>query len=147
MTQRFISVPFKIKDEHGISHIEGLAKFSQFGVIFEFEKKFLGFIETGVKEFGLSLTEIESVEFKKGVFKLSAKIEIFINNFAKLNSFPNNKGRIRLGIRRADFERAEIAVDTLAKSLHENRLLLPSEFRPLFDDSETETKELQPKET
>ncbi len=142
MQKSFISIPFKIEGEHGISKIEGLAKFSQAGIVLEFEKKFLGLFETGVKEVGIPLVEIESVRFKKGFLKFGAKIEIRVNNLAKLSDLPTRNSRLLLAVARIDHAEAENAVVALEDFLNKTNNPPQNKPRPLFDESEDETKKL-----
>ena len=143
MQKGFVSIPFKIEGEHGISRIEGLAKFSQAGIVLEFEKKFLGMFETGVKEVGIPLAEIESVRFKKGILKFGAKIEVRVNNLSKLSDLPTKNGRIALGVAREDHADAQTVVSNLENLLNDAKGISPTELRPMFDDTNSETKELK----
>ena len=65
--QTFTSVPFKTESEHGLTQVNGVAKFSSAGVVLEFESKLFGLIGGGVKEVRLPKDEILDVKFKKGV--------------------------------------------------------------------------------
>jgi hypothetical protein len=139
----FISIPFKTEAMSGISQVEGIGKFSPAGVVLEFEAKILGLVKTGVKEARLPLTDILDVKFKKGFFKLGAKIEIRLKSFTKLNELPYENGKIKLKIRREDHQRAEEAVKTLQRYLDEaNQTILPANISvsDLFED---ETKKLE----
>lgn len=143
MMQTFITVPFKA--ESGLSEIDGMGKFSPAGIVLEFESKFLGLIKSGVQENWIAINEIMDVKFRKGVFKLGAKIEIRLKNFKRLAALPNSNGKITLKIKRDDFELARDAVEKINKYLAEHRENLPPAHTPvsvLFDDSEAETKEL-----
>jgi len=82
----FVSVPFKT--ESGLSHINGVAKFSGAGVVLEFESKLFGLLPGGVKEVRVPLGDILDVKFRKGFFKRGAKIEIRTKTFAKLAELP-----------------------------------------------------------
>ena len=140
----FIAVPFKA--ESGLSQIDGLGKFSSAGVVLEFESKLFGIIKGGVKENRIAVDEILDVRFRKGFFKLGAKIEIRLKSFARLNEFPNRDGKITLKVKRGDFERAREAVERLEKNLREHLDALPPSHTPvsrLFDESEAETQELK----
>ncbi len=55
--QSFTSVPFKTETHHGLSSINGVAKFSTAGVVLEFESKLFGIIGGGVKEVRLQKVE------------------------------------------------------------------------------------------
>ena len=142
----FISVPFKA--ESGVYQYDGMGKFSPAGIVLEFESKFLGFIKSGVQENRIALDEILDIKFRKGFFKWGAKIEIRLKNFTKLAQLPSSEGKLRLKIKREDFELAKEAVEKLQKAMNENRENLPPAHTPfslLFDESEAETKELEEK--
>ncbi len=138
----FISVPFKT--ESGLSQIDGIGKFSSAGIVLEFESKLFGIIKNGVKEIRLSTADILDVRFRKGLFKIGAKIEIRLKSFAKLSELPNKDGKLALKIRRDDFKLAQEAVAKLQKDLTEYQESLPTTHTPvsrLFEDEETITRE------
>ena len=138
----FITVPFKT--ESGLSQIDGIGKFSSAGVVLEFESKLFGIIKNGVKEIRLSTADILDVRFRKGLFKIGAKIEIRLKSFAKLSELPNKDGKLALKIRRDDFKLAQEAVAKLQKDLTEYQESLPPTHTPvsrLFEDEETITRE------
>ena len=140
----FITVPFKA--ESGLSQFDGMGKFSPAGIVLEFESKFLGFIKSGVKENRIALDEILDIKFRKGFFKMGAKIEIRLKSFTRLAELPNDDGKITLKIKREDFELAKEAVERLQKAMTEHQANLPPAHTPisvLFDDGEAETKELK----
>lgn len=142
MKAGFTSVPFKT--ESGLSQVDGMAKFSSAGVVLEFESKLFGIIKDGVKEARIAVDEILDVKFRKGFFKMGAKIEIRLKNFTKQSKLPNREGKITLKIKKDDFERAREAVQKLQKDLNEYQELLPPTHTPvsrLFDENEEETKE------
>ena len=139
----FISVPFK--SESGLSQYDGMGKFSPAGIVLEFESKFLGMIKSGVQENRIAIDEILDIKFRKGIFKVGAKIEIRLKNFAKLAELPSSDGKLTLKIKREDFELAREAVERIQKAMTENRENLPPAHTPisvLFDESEAETREL-----
>jgi len=139
----FITVPFKA--ESGLSQFEGMGKFSSAGIVLEFESKFLGLIKSGVQENRIALDEIMDVKFRKGFFKLGATIVIRLKSVAKLSELPSKEGKLTLKIKREDFELAKEAVERLNKNLTEQHENLPPAHTPvsiLFDESESETKEL-----
>ena len=144
--QSFTSIPFKSESAHGLTSVNGVAKFSSAGIVLEFESKLFGLISNGVKEARLSTADILDVKFKKGVFKRGAKIVIRTKTMAKLIELPNSEGKITLKIQSDDFERARDAVDALQKDMTEKADALPPMHTPvsvLFDESEEETKELR----
>ncbi len=141
--QTFTSIPFKA--ESGLSQVNGVAKFSSAGIVMEFESKLFGLISNGVRDARLATEEIYDVKFKKGFFKLGAKIQIRTKSIAKLSELPNKDGKVTLKIERADFERASEAVLKLQKDMVQAVADLPPSHTPisvLFDESEDETKEL-----
>ena len=143
----FISVPFKA--ESGLSQYDGMGKFSPAGIVLEFESKFLGMIKSGVQENRIAADEILDVTFRKGLFKIGAKIVIRLKNFTKLAELPSSDGKLTLKIKREDFELAREAVERLQKAMLEHQSNLPPAHTPvsvLFDESEAETKELEEKQ-
>lgn len=144
--QSFTSVPFKTESAHGLTSVNGVAKFSSAGIVLEFESKLFGLISHGVKEARLATGEILDVKFKKGIFKRGAKIEIRTKSMAKLTEMPNSEGKVTLKIQHDDFERARDAVDQLQLDMTEKAADLPPSHTPvsvLFDESEDETRELK----
>jgi len=142
----FISVPFKIDDN--FTQIAGVGKFSQAGIVLEYEGKLFGIIKSGVKESLIAVEDILDVKFKKGVFKRGAKIEIRLKSFAKLSEMPNKDGKLTLKLERGDYERGEEAVLKLQKDLSEHKQSLPPPQTPvsrLFGD-DFETDRLEEKE-
>ena len=103
--QGFTTVPFKTESMHGLSQVNGIAKFSSAGIVLEFESKLLGLIGGGVKEVRVSKDDILDVKFRKGVFKRGAKIEVRTKTFAKLAELPSQDGKLTLKLVRDDFER------------------------------------------
>ena len=146
MNQGFTSVPFKTESAHGLSQINGVAKFSPAGIVLEFESKILGILPAGVKEVRIPIGELLDVKFRKGFFKRGAKIEIRTKTFSVLAALPNKDGKVTLKLTRDDFERAESAVAQMQKDITGHAAELPPAQTPvssLFEDeSEDETKEL-----
>jgi len=146
MSQGFTSVPFKTKTDSGLSHINGVAKFSSAGIVLEFESKLLGLIGGGVKEVRLPIGEILDIKFKKGAFKLGAKVEIRAKTYAKLAELPSKDGKLTLNLDREDFERARDAVAQLQKDMNEHAEQLAPPQTPVsslfLDETEDETKDL-----
>jgi hypothetical protein len=139
----FTSIPFKT--ESGLSSVNGLAKFSRAGIVFEIESKLFGLISAGVKEIRLPLSEILDIKFRKGLFKRGAKIEIRTKSLAKLTELPNSDGKVTLKLSYDDYERANTAVKDLQKDLTFQTDSLPRAHTPvsvLFDSGEDETDEL-----
>lgn len=151
MSARFISIPFKTESEHGITSFSGIAKFSPAGIVLEFESKFLGLIPGGVKEVKVPIADLMDVRFKKGFFRIGAKIIIRTNAYSTLTALPNTNGRVNLKIAREDFERAEDAVTRLQRDMETFQAGLPpaqTSVSAVFleNDSEDETKMLSDKE-
>ncbi len=146
MNSGFTSVPFKTETHHGLSSINGVAKFSAAGIVLEFESKLFGLIAGGVKEVRLPLADILDVKFKKGLFKRGAKIEIRTTSFTKLAELPNHDGKLTLKLVADDFERARSAVEKLQRDMAETAASLPPVQTPvsqLFEDeTEEETRQL-----
>ena len=145
--QSFISVPFKTESGHGLTQVNGVAKFSPAGIVLEFESKLLGLFGTGVKEVRLPLAEILDIKFRKGLFRRSAKIEIRTRTLAAISEIPNTDGKLVLKLVRDDFERGQSTVEQLQKDLASYEQSLPPPQTPvskLFqDETEEETKALQ----
>ena len=146
MNPNFTSVPFKSESTHGMTVVNGIAKFSTAGIVIEFESKLFGVIGGGVKEVRLPLAEILDIKFKKGVFRRGAKIEIRTKSFAKLAELPNNDGKLILKLVRDDFERGTSAVEQIQREMAGHEAQLPPPQTPvshLFqDETEDETKPL-----
>lgn len=139
--QSFTSIPFKTETAHGLSSINGVAKFSSAGIVLEFESKLFGILPGGVKEVRVPIGELLDVKFRKGIFKRLAKIEIRTRTFAKLAALPNDNGKVTLKLQRDDYERAENAVAAIQKHLAEHQESLPPPQTPvtsLFEDDEFE---------
>lgn len=146
----FISIPFKTEAHGGFSQTDGLAKFSSAGIVLEFETKILGIVNTGVKEAQLRFDEIQSIKFKRGLFKLGAKIEIRMNTFLKLSEFPNKDGKIILKIPRDQHAEAADVVEKMHKNLQQYNESLPPPQTPvgsLFAPDEFDTSELDDRKT
>ena len=142
----FTSVPFKAESEHGLTSVNGVAKFSAAGVVLEFESKLFGLIGGGVKEVRLPIDEILDVKFRKGFFKRLAKIEIRMKTFGKLAELPNKNGKLTLKLVYDDFDRAQSAVEHLQKDLAQHEATLPPPRTPVaelfVEETEDTTKDL-----
>ncbi len=111
MKSTFIAVPFKAEDGNGLSESIGIAKFSEAGIVLEYESKFIGLFGGSVKEARISLDEILDIKFKKGVFRFFSRIHLRLKNIEKLGKLPHDGGKIKLKIKREDFELAEKAFE------------------------------------
>src|SRR2546430_15369383 len=94
--QTFISLPFK--SEHGISQVQGLAKFSSAGIVLEYESKIIGLISTGLKDAQIPVEELLDVRFRKSMVNRGGRIEIRLKSFRRLSELPNQQGKIVLKI-------------------------------------------------
>lgn len=148
MRSGFITLPFKAESENGLSSVNGIAKVSAAGIVFEFEKKLLGLFGQGIMEMKLPISEILYIRYKRGIFRLGAKIEITPKSLSVISELPRNKGKLILKIARDDMERAQAAVDRITKAAEEREALPPlSPVSSLFNDEgeEEETKLLNEK--
>jgi len=139
--QNFTSVPFKTETGHGLSQINGVAKFSPAGIVLEYESKLFGIIAGGVKEVRLPLSEILDVKFRKGLMRRGAKIEIRMRSFTQLAQLPNNDGKLILKLVRDDFDRGQSAVEQIQKDLTTHESELPPPRTPVSQLFEDETEE------
>ena len=117
MKTSYIGVPFKTSSGNGLSEANGIAKFSEAGIIFEYESKFLGLVGGDFKEVRVGLEEILDIKFKKGIYKFFSRIHLRLNNIEKLSKLPNESGKIKLKIKREDFELAEKAFEQIMQYL------------------------------
>ncbi|MDH3492444.1 MAG: hypothetical protein OEM82_02755 [Acidobacteriota bacterium] len=111
MKTGFISVPFKSEKGDGLFEINGIGKFSPAGIVIEYESKFLGMFGGEVKEVRIGAIDIVDIKFKKGFLKFFSKIQIRLNNVAKLSELPNRDGKFTMKIKREDFELGREAVE------------------------------------
>lgn len=156
MKQNYISVPFKSDSGSGFKEYNGIAKFSPAGIVFEFESKFFGVIRDEIKEVRVGLDEILDIKFRKGFYKFFAKIQIRLKNFTKLSELPNESGKVKLKIKREDFELAQEAVEQILqymsgvdvkelKTINDSNDQLPpaqTSVNELFDTEKLETNDL-----
>lgn len=142
---QFKTVPFKATSPNGMTKYDGIAKFSSAGIVMEFDSKLFGLISGEVKEVQLALEEILDIKFRKGIYKFFAQIQIRLKNFTKISALPNHSGKVKLKIKREDFELAQNAIRKLQNDLselQENVLPPIAPYIGLFDESENETKKL-----
>ena len=148
MKEGFTSVPFKAESSNGLREYIGIAKFSSAGIIFEFESKLFGLIGGEVKDVRVGLDEILDIKFRKGVFKIFSSIQIRLKHFAKFSDLPNNNGKIKLKIKREDFELAKNAVEQTLRQFNEPNEQLPpaqTSVGELFDTEKLDTNKLDKK--
>lgn len=152
---QFISVPFKADSANGMTEYNGIAKFSPAGIVFEFDSILLGLIGGEVKEVRVALDEILDIRFRKGIYKFFAQIQIRLRNFAKLSQLPADSGKVKMKIKREDFELAREAVEqiqqymsgiepqTLPEAGDSNEQLPPAQtsVNELFDTEKLEAGE------
>ena len=76
--QGFTTIPFKTESEHGLTQVNGVAKFSSAGVVLEFEAKLFGLIGDGVKEVRLPIGEIPDklIKSQKNSTKNAGKLKL-----------------------------------------------------------------------
>ena len=67
MRSGYISIPFKTDSENGLASVNGIAKFSAAGIVFEFEKKLLG-IFGQIVEMKLPISEVLYIRYKRAFF-------------------------------------------------------------------------------
>ena len=142
---QFTTVPFKASSPNGLMEYNGIAKFSPAGIVIEFDSKYLGLFSGEVKEVQIGLEEVLDIKFRRGIYKFFAQIQLRLTNFAKISELPNDGAKVKLKIKREDFELAQNAVIKLQNDLNElQQSILPSPapYTGLFDESENETKKL-----
>jgi hypothetical protein len=111
-----------------MTEYNGIAKFSPAGIVVEFESKLLGLVGGEVKEVRIALDEILGVRFRKGIYKFFAQIQLRLKNYTKISQLPNDSGKVKLNIKREDFELAQKAVEQTLQHLSENKqLILPED--------------------
>jgi hypothetical protein len=154
---QFISVPFMASSGNGMTEYNGIAKFSPAGIVFEFDSVLLGLIGGEVKEVQVALDEILDIKFRKGIYKFFAQIQLRLKNFTKLSELPNYSGKVKLKIKREDYEPAQRAVEQICKYMsendspilqsgnHSNEQLTPARtsVSELFDTEKLKTKDLR----
>lgn len=135
-----ITVPFKAESPNGVIKYNGIAKFSFAGIVIEYESKVLGLVGGEVKEVKVALDEIFDIRFRKGIYKFFAQIQLRLKNYQKISQLPNSDGKIKLKIKREDYELAEKAVEQTLQYINGNS----PESLESADDSE---KQLPPAQT
>ena len=122
MLPEFISFAFSIHDvHHGIAEVAGLARASKYGLILEFETKYLGMLKSGVKEVGISISEIESVNLKEGW--LRTEVIVKARSLRTLTEIPgSHQGQVKLRIPRKEREVAKHAASMLMLHISEKEI-------------------------
>lgn len=145
MKTGYISVPFKAESSNGLSEYTGIAKFSPAGIIFEFESKLFGLIGGEYQEVRVTLDEITGIRFRKGIFRFFATIRLRLKHFAKISALPHDGGKIKLKIKREDFELAREAVEQTLQYINRERADLPpakTSVDELFETEKLDTNKL-----
>lgn len=115
---KFIAVPFKADSPNGMMSYHGIAKFSFAGIIVEYESKILDMIGGEVKEAHISLNEIADIRLRKGIYKFFGQIQIRLNHYQKISQLPNSDGKIKLNIKRENYDLAEKAVEQMLRYIN-----------------------------
>jgi hypothetical protein len=135
-----ITVPFKAESPNGMMHYSGIAKFSFAGIVIEYESKVLGLVGGEVKEVKVALDEIFDIKFRKGIYKFFAQIRLRLKNYQKISQLPNSDGRIKLKIKREDYELAREAVEQTLR-------YMKGDFAPALESADDSEKQLPPVQT
>lgn len=112
---KFITVPFKADSPNGMMSYRGIAKFSFAGIVIEYESKVLDMIGGEVKEVQIALDEIFDIRFRKGFYKFFGQIQIRLTNYQKISQLPNNDGKVKLSVKRENYELAQEAVEQMLR--------------------------------
>jgi hypothetical protein len=128
---QLINVPFKASSSNGMTEYEGIAKFSPAGIVVEFESKFLGLIGGEVKEVQVAMSEILDIKFRKGIYKFFGQIQLRLKNYAKISQLPNDSGKVKLNIKREDYELAHEAFEQTLQYISGNEPLTLQESNDL----------------
>lgn len=115
---KFIAVPFKADSPNGMMSYRGIAKFSFAGIIVEYESKILDMIGGEVKEAHISLDEIAGIRLRKGIYKFFGQIQIRLNHYQKISQLPNSDGKIKLNIKRENYDLAQKAVEQMLRFIN-----------------------------
>ncbi|CAN5849399.1 hypothetical protein BH20ACI4_BH20ACI4_32590 [soil metagenome] len=137
---KFITVPFKAESPNGMMHYHGIAKFSFAGVVVEFEPKILGLVGGEVKEVQIALDEIFDIKFRKGIYKFFGQIQFRLQNYQKISQLPNKDGKVKLNIKREDYELAREAVEQTLQ-------YMKGVSTPVLESADESEKQLSPVQT
>jgi hypothetical protein len=135
-----ITVPFKADSPNGVVNYSGIAKFSFAGIVIEYESKVLGLVGGEVKEVKVSLDEIFDIKFRKGIYKFFAQIQLRLKNYQKISQLPNSDGKIKLNIKREDYDFAQKAVEQTLRYIN-------GDSAPALESSDDAEKQLPPVQT
>ncbi|MDX1618761.1 MAG: hypothetical protein R3224_08245 [Balneolaceae bacterium] len=118
------AVPFEIPTvNQGFRIARGLVDLEGERLAFEFQvtDSFVGILKSDVKEAEISLTDLQSIEYKKGWF--SSKIVLEANSLRVLNDIPGTEmTECVLKIKRKDRKKAETLVSKARLVMSEMRL-------------------------
>jgi len=112
---KFITVPFKADSPNGMMSYRGIAKFSFAGIVIEYESKILDLVGGEVTEIQIALDEIFDIRLRKGIYKFFGQIQIRLTNYKKVSQLPNSGGKIKLNIKRENYELAQAAVEQMLR--------------------------------
>lgn len=130
---KFIAVPFKADSPNGMMSYRGIAKFSFAGIIVEYESKILDMIGGEVKEAHISLNEIADIRFRKGIYKFFGQIQIRLNHYQKISRLPNSDGKIKLNVKRENYDLAQKAVEQMLRFINGDE---PASLESVHDTNE-----------
>jgi hypothetical protein len=137
---QLVNVPFNASSANGMTEYHGIAKFSPAGIVFEFESKLLGLVGGDVKEVRVALEEIFDIRFRKGIYKFFAQIQLRLKNYTKISQLPNESGKVKLNIKREDYDLARAAVEQTLRCLSGNQT-------PALTESNDSPEQLPPVQT
>jgi hypothetical protein len=120
---QLINVPFKGSSPNGMTEYNGIAKFSPAGIVVEFESKLLGLVGGEVKEVRVALEEILDIKFRKGIYRFFGQIQLRLKNYTKISQLPNDDGKVKLNIKREDYELAREAFEQTLRYISGNEQL------------------------
>jgi hypothetical protein len=129
MKPNLTSVPFKAASSNGFKEFNGIAKFSPAGIVVEYEAKIFGLWGEEIKEVRIALDDILDIKFRPGLFKFFSRIQIRLKNLARTKDLPLDSGKLKLKIKREDFELAEEAVEQILQYMNDEHAL-PAADRP-----------------
>ena len=135
-----ITVPFNADSPNGMMHYNGIAKFSFAGIVIQFESKILGLVGGEVKEVQISMDEIFDIRFRKGIYKFFAQIQFRLKNYQKISQLPNSDGKIKLNIKREDYDFAREAVEQTLQ-------YIKGDAAPVLESADDSEKQLPPVQT
>jgi hypothetical protein len=109
-------------------------------VIVEYEPKLLNMFGGEVNEVQIALDEIFDIKFRKGVYEFFGQIQFRLQNYRKITELPNKDGKVKLNIKREDYEIARQAVEQTLRYIQ-------GDFKSLPETSDDSEKQLPPAQT